>query len=158
MHKPLLFKALDLPALLATARTLPVTGILSTTETTWTYLDIDDAYIHQLFPLLESHHHDIDKPDYFSNNSAGAHITVIYPEEHQFVHHEDLGKQHSFTVAGAFSADLGLKRYYILTVESASLLALRNKYGLSDQLCFKNHLINLHITIGTAFLRKNMVK
>lgn len=156
MNKSLSFKLLDLPQLIATARTLSPIGRLVTTADKWTYLDIDDAYIHQLFPLLEDHYQQLYKPEYFSNHLAGAHITVIYPEENKFIDNNDLGKQHQFSIIGSYSADLNLKRYYVLAIKSASLTALRKKYGLGHRLSFKNHLVKLHITIGTAPLTKDV--
>lgn len=153
-NKPFIFIPLELPGLMEAVLHLPASGTLATSESRWTYLDVDDRYIHQLFPFFEGLNTPINKPEYFGENLAGAHITVVYPEEHKFMRHEDLGQKHSFKVKGAFSADLGLKRYFVLGVEAESLLSLRNKYGLGNQLCFKNYLIDLHITIGTIPLRK----
>jgi hypothetical protein len=149
-NKPFIFTPVELPELLKTALCLPTAGRLATSENKWTYLDIDNRYIHQLFPFLEIHSEKINKPEYFGEGLTGAHITVIYPEENKFVHHEDLGKEHRFKVKGVFTADLGLKRYYVLGIEAPSLISVRHKYGLNSQLCFKNYIIDLHITIGTA--------
>lgn len=154
MTKTLIFHPLNLPHLVETAQTLSPIGLLATSATHWTYLNIDDAYIHQLHPLLETCPEKIDKPEYFGEDLAGAHITVIYPEEQKFVANEDLGIIHQFTVKDAFYADLDLKRYYVLTVESPSLIALRNKYGLGELLSFKDYPVHLHITIGTAPIKK----
>lgn len=145
---------LKVSQLLDAALHLPAEGLVVTTEHRWTYLDIDDDYIHRLFPLLAEEEGYIQKPEYFGENLAGAHITIMYPEENKFILSEDLGKTHSFSIRGAFYVDLGLKRYYVLEVESASLLALRAKYGLGPLLDFKNYLINLHITIGNVLLMK----
>lgn len=114
------------------------------------YLDIDDAYIHQLFPFLKDDH--IKKPDYFGEKSAGAHITIIYPEEDKKINKEDLVQEHSFLVKNIVTAEIGQKKYYVLLVESPSLLQLRRKYKLPDLLCFKGYAIDFHITIGVKVL------
>lgn len=77
------------------------------------YLDVHDDYIHRLFPLLENQK--IKKPDYFGAGSAGAHISVIYPEENILVSSDDLNKDHEFKIKGVFAAEIGLKKYYALT-------------------------------------------
>lgn len=157
---------LNLPELINTASHLPLRGILAISANNLVYLDIDDAYIHQLFPLLQKQpvlqNQQIKKPDYFGETSAGAHITVIYPEEYQRknknqnkngkenikIHKKELNQTHHFVINEIVTAEIGLKTYYVLLIESPSLLQLRRKYNLPDQLCFKGYAIGLHITIG----------
>lgn len=110
------------------------------------YVRISDDYVHQLFPLLEDEH--IIKPDYFSEKSVGAHITVIYPEEYKKFDEKDLGVEHSFLIRELISARINQKIYYALLVESPSLQKMRKKYDLPDLLCFKGYQIGFHITIG----------
>lgn len=109
-------------------------------------MDIDDAYIHKLFPLLQDHQ--IKIPDYFGEESVGAHITAIYPEEDKGINRADLGIEHDFSIKTVAIAEIGKKNYYVLLAESSSLLQLRKKYNLPDLLCFKGYSVGFHITIG----------
>jgi len=52
MKTPLI-KKLNLPSILHTASSLKGKGKLARSKNNLVYLDIDDAYIHQLFPLLQ---------------------------------------------------------------------------------------------------------
>lgn len=90
----------------------------------------------------------IKKPDYFGEKSVGAHITVVYPEENKIINNRDLDQEHSFIIKDIVTAELGAKIYYILLVDSPSLLKLRRRYNLSDKLSFKGYSIGFHITIG----------
>jgi hypothetical protein len=92
----------------------------------------------------------IKKPDYFGLKSAGAHITVAYPEEGRVINKEDLAQEHGFLIKNAVTAEIGQKKYYVLLVESSSLLQLRKKYKLPDLLSFKGYSIGFHITIGVT--------
>lgn len=144
----MMFTSLIIPELIEKARALSSIGNIVTTPKQWTYLDVDDAYIEQLFPLLSHHQKHICKPEHMGENIVGAHISVIYPEENTFLQNEDLGQKHAFVITGIFAADLAGKRYYALTVEAPSLIALRQKYRLDETLYFKSHRVPLHMTIG----------
>jgi hypothetical protein len=141
-------KTLNNPKLLHAALKLQTTGYLLRSVEKLIYLDIDDTYIHQLFPLLRNKQ--IKKPNYFGEDLMGAHISVIYPEENILVYKEDLNQVHEFTIKEALTAKLDLKKYYLLTIESPSLLQLRRKYGLTDRLCFRSYWVDFHITIGVS--------
>lgn len=143
-----LIKKLDIPELISAASRFKLSGKLTKSENNLIYLDIDDAYVHELFPLLKNKQ--VEKPDYFKKGSAGAHITIIYPEENKKINEEDLNKKHNFLIENIVTAEIGPKTYYVLLVESSSLLQLRRKYDLSDLLCFKGYSIGFHITIGVA--------
>lgn len=145
MKTPLITK-LNAPAIINAASHLKQKGQLANSKNNLVYLDIDDAYIHQLFPLLQDHQ--IKMPDYFGEESAGAHITAIYPEEGKRINKDDLGIEHDFSIKAAVIAEIGKKNYYVLLAESPSLLQLRRKYNLPDLLCFKGYSIGFHITIG----------
>jgi len=145
MKTPLIEK-LNIPTLISNASHLASNGKLAISNNNLVYLDIDDAYIHRLFPLLKNQQ--IKKPDYFGEKSAGAHITVIYPEENTKINKNDLDQKHDFIIKDVVTAQIGLKTYYVLLVESSSLLQLRRKYKLPDLLCFKNYFIGFHVTIG----------
>jgi len=107
--KILSIKPFDNPKLLNRALELPSTGYLFTSNENLTYLDIDNQYIHQLFPLLKNKR--LKKPNYFGGELIGAHISAIYPEENVKIHKEDLGQKHEFKVIGIFTAKLELKKY-----------------------------------------------
>lgn len=137
------------PNLLKAAHHLPAKGRLAISENKLVYLDIDDDYIHQLFPYLKNQ--SIIKPDYFGEKSIGAHITVIYPEEQKTIKQKEFNQEHLFSIKELVTAEIGPKLYYVLLVESPSLLQLRKKYNLPDLLNFKGYSIGFHITIGTAY-------
>jgi len=146
MKLPLITK-LNAPIIIHSASHLKQKGQLARSKNNLIYLDIDDAYIHELFPLLQDPQ--IKMPDYFDDGSVGAHITVIYPEENKSVNAHDLHQEHSFFVKDIVAAEIALKTYYVLLIESPSLLRLRRKYNLPDLLSFKGYSIGFHITIGT---------
>lgn len=137
---------LKLPKLIDAAQRLSSTGSTLTTKNNLFCLNIDDNYIHQLFPLLEDPQ--VKKPNYFGEKSVGAHITIIYPEESKNIDAYDLQQEHGFFVKNIVTAEIGQKIYYVLLVDSPSLLQLRRKYNLPDLLSFKGYSIGFHITIG----------
>lgn len=139
--------------LLQTAQRLNNIGNIVVTSNNLTCLKVDDAYIHRLFPLLPMP--GITKPDYFSANGIGAHISIIYPEEKVALAAQQIGSQHSFAVTGIFTTVIHQKRYYALKVMAPTLIAMRESYQLSKELNFKNYWISLHITIATASLNTN---
>lgn len=140
------FTKLHLPRLLSVAKKIPPVGYIQATEDNLIYLDVDDAFVHSLFPLL--HHKAARKPNYFEENLIGAHISVIYPEEARLLRAEDSGQEHRFSLLDVYSAELDDRLYFVLMIESPSLVAFRQRYGLEDQPTFKQHRIKLHITIG----------
>lgn len=146
----LVFHEVNLPQAIKAASKFSANGILKGAPSNYAYLKIDDAYIHQLFLLLNDN--DITKPDFFGLDSIGAHISVVYPEENASINCEDIGQSHAFKVAKICRAHLGFKKYYVLMIESPSLLALRRKYKLSDKLCYKGYFLEFHITIGVGLL------
>ncbi|MFU8797278.1 MAG: hypothetical protein ACNA7Y_01035 [Gammaproteobacteria bacterium] len=137
---------LHLPELTHVAAMLKSRGRLEESFGGLAYLNVDDAYIHQLFPLL--HVPGVQKPNYFGRGSIGAHISVTYPEEGIIIHQKDRGQEYDFNLTGVFTSELKNRRYYILHVESPALLALRERYGLSKNPQFAGYWVNLHITIG----------
>lgn len=144
------FTNLAIPNLLEIAKDFPTSGRLCISKSNLVYLSVDNRFIHQLFPLLKTIHNQAYKPDYFGVRATGAHISVIYPEEYTGLSCQDLGQMHHFKVKGIFSADFGVKRYYVLGIESESLIALRIKYNLNSKLYFKQHWIDLHLTIAKS--------
>ena len=133
---------LNYTQLIQSAQLLSAKGKLAIFDNKLIYLQVSDEYIHRLFPLLEDG--DIIKP----NKPIGAHITVIYPEEYKEIDREDLGVEHSFLVKEFIAAKINQKTYYVILVESSSLLKIRKKYSLPERLSFKGYQIGFHITIG----------
>lgn len=144
------YKKLIQPKLIAQARSLSLSGRLEITADELVYLKINDAFIHELFPLLPKVHDVLIKPDYFGEDLIGAHISVIYPEEGTPSPLEELDTIYSFQPVDLFCAHLGPKNYYALKVSSPVLTAIRKKYGLSKLLFFKNQWLPFHITIGVS--------
>lgn len=151
MRKPLTLHFLELPQLFSVVTQLPANGKLGQTSTGLIYLKVDDEYIHRTHALLGI---DCQKPDYFrqEEEGVGAHISVFYPEEAVAVKPNEINQSHHFHVEGLFFADLQEIRYYALKVTAPSLVALRRYYGKTEKLSIKNHLVDMHITVGTTFL------
>lgn len=149
MHSQLSMKQVNVPKLLDTVAQLSMKGHLKMNAFGLTYLDIDDNFIHHIFPLIPDM--SAMKPEYFGEDLVGAHISVIYPEEDIPCHKSDLNKEHDFVVTGLFSAVLENKKYYVLKVKAPSLISVRRRHGLPHKLLFKNYLIDLHITVGVAY-------
>lgn len=140
---------LNNPALLNKAMQLESTGIVAISQNQLAYLKINDEWIHELFPFLQNDQ--ISKPDYFGNESIGAHISIIYPEENTAINPKELDQQHHFKIKSIIKATLELKKYYAIMVEASSLARLRKAYGLSENLYFKGYPIHFHITVGVEF-------
>lgn len=134
--------------LIRRASSIELSGTLACSANNLIYLNVDDAFIHLLFPLLQEKH--IKKPNYFGKGLAGAHVSVIYPEETVSFDKNDLGKKYHFKIKELVIAEMNFKKYYVLLVDCPELQHLRNKYGLPDELNFKNYWIALHITIGVS--------
>ncbi len=133
--------------LLEKAHMLNATGTLMQKDL-YAYLKITDEYIHQLYDFLDTNL-SIEKPDYFSEaKSAGAHVTIFYPDEHVVVKPEDLGKTHGFSIENLCYVMLGKKGYFVLMVTIPSLAQLRADYGLSQKPVYKGFPIEFHITIA----------
>lgn len=144
----LFYERLIFPELLYQAKHFKIEGTLALSLSGLVYLDIDDNYILELFPLLHTKYQEVARPDYFDMDAIGAHISAVYPEENRRIPDEELGKKYQFKIMGLYSVVLNNKKYYILLVNSPSLLIFRAKYGLPNQLKFKGYGIDLHITIG----------
>lgn len=148
--KLLPFTKLNHPKIIKLASTFPRVGYLEVSADNLAYLDVEDTYVHELFPLLKLK--GVYKPDYFGTNPIGAHISVIYPEENIVLREEDLHQEHFFKIIGNYTAEHNSKKYFVLGIESPTLSLLRHKYGLSDKPCFKNHGVDFHITYAISYL------
>ncbi len=118
-------------------------------KSNYCYLKVDDGFVHQAYPHIEQFHTGIQKPDYFdASNDIGAHISVIYPEEHVALMPENIGQIHDFKLCKLIKAQFETSAYFVLSVVSPSLNRLRQMHRLSVHPVFKGYEIMFHITIG----------
>jgi hypothetical protein len=123
---------------------LPMEGQLKVKSDGFVYLKVDDAYIHNLFPMLELQKDGYREPPYFRTREApGAHMSVFYENEH--VVPEEAGQTFHFELKDIVIVKPSKHdRYAVLVVESPELEKLREKYGLSPKLL--GH--DFHITLA----------
>lgn len=142
--KPQTQKKIEHDALLFAEKELPHHGRLVQNADGYAYVKVDDRYIHELYKKLNVAKDGFEKPPYFRRkNSPGAHISVVYKNEH--VHLEEVGQTFDFTL-GAIK-EVGPNqhtRYLVIEVSAPQLVALRKKYNLPAKL--NNY--EFHITIG----------
>lgn len=134
----------DQPAALEVAASIQKTGILKQKENGFIYLDIDNAFIDDVIPVMELPGEIRKRPT--SSRSMGAHISVF--DEHESIQPVELGQVFHFEVKDIRSFTLhsrdGLKKLWVISTESPELEALRESYGLSPRL--KGY--DYHITLG----------
>lgn len=134
----------DQPALLENIIEIEGSGVLKIKENGFVYLDVSNDFIEQAKNLLQTH----GKISYLptSTRSLGAHISVFHQNEN--IIPDEIGKEFYFQIKEVHSFTNrnrdGLKKQWVITVESASLEALRESYGLSNQLQGND----FHITLG----------
>jgi hypothetical protein len=138
------FFASEVEILTYAQENLPQTGILRSSNG-FVYLDIDDNYIYELIPFIESA--GFETPPYFGKERlVGAHISVIFPNELENGIIEECGKEFSFQLKNCITIKpeqfKGLVEFYFLIVEAPELNRLREKYDLARS----EH--NFHVTIG----------
>jgi len=155
-----LYREINNPTLLHFSKTkLPLQGNLQfDPASAYCYLKIVDDFIYKLYPLLQEKN--IVIPDYFPpKTDCGAHISVLYPTEHQApkiyrqLKSKKITSLFSFEIHGIFYLKIFNKIFYALGVNSAALRQLRLDCGLSTKLNYHGLLIPFHITIamGSTF-------
>lgn len=119
-------------------------GRLVTKSDGFTYIKVDDEYIHTLFPMLGLEKDGFKEPPYFRRPEApGAHISVINVNEN--VIPEEIGQIFQFNLKQITLVQPTREAtYVVLQVEAPELESLREKYGLSPNL--NGH--DFHITLG----------
>ncbi len=130
-------------------KNLSLTGQLLVKSDGFAYLKVDDAYIHDLFPMLGLEKDGFNKPPYFRSKEApGAHISVFYKDEH--IKAAEVGQYFRFELKQIVivKADKDTS-YAVLQVVSPELERLREKYGLSPKL----HGHEYHISLGKKTYR-----
>lgn len=122
-------------------------GILKQDSAGFTYVDLDDLYIHDLIEPLKAD--GFEEPPYFGPGLHGAHISVISAQEaadHNLVSKiSQVGAPVYFKIKNAEIVNPPSQldsEFYILTIESPYLDLLRKEYGLSKST------YPFHITIG----------
>jgi len=123
----------------------PLSGILKQEPDGFTYVDLDDRYIHELIEQLPRK--GFVEPDYFGPGLIGAHITVIMPEEWTSVQKvEECGREVPFYLKECeivHPEREDIDEIFLITLEAPYLTALREKYGLPQSQ------FDFHITLGT---------
>ena len=117
-------------------------------QNNFVYLDIDDAYIHSLISFIQEE--GFVEPPYFSQPcTAGAHISVMYPEEmlkYGIKRISECDQSMCFTLKSCkVVRPLSWKEVdeaYVIIVDAPALDALRKKYGMPKPAN------PFHITIG----------
>jgi hypothetical protein len=114
-------------------------GFLRKTSDGYLFLKVDDKLIHKLYPLLK--HHGATKPPYFHHiDRVGAHIPVMTREETENLPSKvsEMGTTYPFTITGCHEMVPqewdGIKKAWVLTIDSPELQELREKYHLSPSL------------------------
>jgi hypothetical protein len=134
----------DQPSALFAAQNISCQGTLQIKENGFVYLDIDNAFITSIAPLLDHPGRLALRPT--STKSVGAHISVFHELEN--VIPNELGMTFSFSVRDIRSFVLktkeGLKKLWVIAVDAPELEMLRLSYGYSEKL--KG--FDFHITLG----------
>lgn len=122
---------------------LPREGTLVQEPSGYAYVKVDDRYITDLFSRLKAE--GFERPPFFRRkDSPGAHISVIYEDEHVRASSE-VGQTISFILKEIVVVDVNKKlSFIVMTVDAPALEKIRVKYGLKPKL--KNH--EFHITIA----------
>lgn len=132
------------PTAIEHMETLPNTGILKQKENGFVYLDVPNEFITDVIPLLD--HPGRLQPRPTASKSIGAHISVFHEGEN--IAPEELNAPFSFSVKEIRSFTLntrdGLKKLWVIAVNSPELESLRKSYGCSPKL--KGY--DFHITLG----------
>lgn len=125
---------------------LPESGILRNSDG-FVYVDLDDAYIHQLVTFIEQE--GFQEPPYFGKDLVGAHITVIYPneiEKYGIETIQETGRTIHFVPNTCQAVRpptwQAIDEVYFVVVDAPELDAIREKYGLPKRE------YAFHITIG----------
>ena len=119
-------------------------GVLKQKENGFIYLDVSNEFITSIVPLLEMPGDLRKRPT--ASRSIGAHVSVFHEMDN--IIPEELGMVFTFDVKDIRSFTLhtrdGLKKLWVIAVDSPDLEALRVKYGCSPKL--KGY--DYHISIG----------
>lgn len=133
---------------------LPLYGRLRVDERGFTYLDIENEYIYELLPFLETA--GATNPPYFDAiYSAGAHVSVILASEiHPPLNLEEFEEDIPFTITGCYSVEpenwLEMETIWFLTIDAPKLSMIRTNLGLSPKI--QDHEFHITIAVKKRFL------
>lgn len=138
------FRIENQPCALQEAFALPHAGCLKQKENGFIYLDVTNDFIKSVVPLLD-YPGEIRVPP-TAKRSVGAHISVFYEKEK--IAPAELNSEFTFDIKEIRSFTNhtrdGLKKLWVIAVNSQELEQLREKYGCSSKL--NGH--DFHITLG----------
>lgn len=128
---------------------LPLEGKLSINAEGFSYLKVDDDYIHTLFPMLKLNEKGYREPPFYRRKGApGAHISVFNVSEQ--ISPSEVGQIFHFDLKQITIVKSKYASFVVLQVESHELEKLREKYGLSPKLF--GH--DFHISLGKKTISK----
>lgn len=130
---------------LAVAQRIEARGVLREKKNGFVYLDVSDAFVEEVIPLIEVPGHMI--PIRTGTSGVGAHISVMTQQERRGVGRgemAELGQEFTFSVMEVRSFSVKGMKLWALIVDAPQLEAVREEYGLAPLL--QGHAF--HITIG----------
>ncbi len=131
------------------AQNLPLSGTLKQEQNGFTYVDLDDRYIHELIQILPID--GFEKPPYFGPGLIGAHITVVMPDEWINIPEiEECDQEFYFTLKACEIVHplnwADVSEIFLITLDAPAFARLREKYGLQP------FPFDFHVTIGVKSL------
>ncbi len=133
---------------------LPLSGKLTTDARGFTYLAIENEYIYELLPFLETF--GATNPPYFNAiYDAGAHISVILASEnHSPIDLEKIEDDIPFTITGCYFVEpenwVEMEIIWFLTVDSPRLSEIRTSLGLSPKI--EGHEFHITFAVKKRFI------
>lgn len=143
-------KKIDNPKLILHAQALEQYGTLQKKGNGFTYVKVNDAYIHTLFEMLAED--GWTKPAYFRRADApGAHVSVLYEKEGESLATiPGIGTRFHFEVKELVQVRARKNQLIVLRVVSPELEQYRRQLGFSPKLL--NH--EFHITIAKKAVKR----
>ena len=133
---------------------LPLSGKLITDDRGFTYLDIENEYIYELLPFLETF--GATNPPYFDAiYDAGAHVSVILASEiHEPLNLENIEDDIPFHITGCYFVEpenwVEMETIWFLTIDAPKLSEIRRSVGLSDKI--QDHEFHITFAVKKRFL------
>jgi len=137
---------------------LPQKGILKIDSSGFIFVDLPNAYIFDLYNLLQKK--EADPPPYFGANKTGAHISVALSSEvKSMTHILHLNEEIDFTITGCYRIEPDnledISNVWFLSVESSTLETIRKNLGLSSKIL--NHEFHITFAMQKRFMTLNDV-
>ncbi len=128
---------------------LPLYGTLKVDDRGFSYLDLENEYIYELLPFLETP--GLSPPPYFSGVfTSGAHISLILNSELESpINLEKFREDLSFSVTGCYYVEPenwhDIETLWYLTVDSPELSEIRTGLGLAPTILGKQFYITFAV-------------